>query len=879
MIHPRFALLAAALLLVGSVAGPLVGEERCDLKALTEAYKIGQFDQVLAGVPSCLQPGGDPQLLEQAYALLAKAYVAQDDLAHADETIALLLAVDPGWNPAFDDPPQFVRRVKAARRAGSSVFVTSVSRTHEKLREAPATVVVISAEDLARRGYLDLEQVFHDLPGFDVTRGNGDVYSLFYQRGYVSRNQRTLLLVDGVEENNLWDNVAHLSRQYPLSNVERIEVIYGPASTMYGANAFAGVIHILTKNPETLFAEGQKVAVHAQVGGGSWNTGFADATVAGRRLDRDLAFSLTVRDYRSDEMDLSRFPDWSFDPAAYDRLDYSGSASLVRGADAIEKFLAGLSADQRELEKRYFRTTADPDGTPVLRLTPEGAARARALDVQALARQVEGRPVGFSDLTRDWLVSGKLQSTNLTLGFETWRREEGDSSWYTDKFYSGAQNGNLWIPLQTALYLRYDRDLGPRLGFHVLSSYQRHILASDTRQEQLVSYWNGGLKASDLLSGTAAFWRATYYDLLSTQFDSEVTAVYNAPPKWSLVAGFQAKSSLIQEDYVTRVKNNPNPLDDHGANPAKYADQLDAGAFVQASYTPREHWKLVLGGRLDKNDDRLTGGYGTVFNPRLAAIYSRGSWVWKAIYAQAFEQPSSFDRYSVSTGVRDLPNPALKPERAKNLEVSAGWQRGDDLTFDLAAYTARYENTVIAESVPFEGGTTLQNHAIGSLRIAGLEARMKWRVRIWEVDANYTYTDPRNTHPTDASGQPLLDAMGRPVDSLPLGAVARHHVNLGASARLRPHLDWNLRFNYVGERRTGPDSVVEAPDSSIAPYWVANTALTWELRPALQLQLTIDNLFDREYFDPGIGSADGIVFARRLPQNRRSLFARLRYDL
>src|SRR5262249_35055199 len=172
---------------------------------------------------------------------------------------------------------------------------------------------------------------------------------------------------------------------------------------------------------------------------------------------------------------------------------------------------------------------------------------------------------------------------NLTLGFETWRREEGDNSWYTDKFYSGAKNGNLWIPVQSFLYLRYDRDLGP-LGLHVLTSFRRHILATDTRQEQLVNYQKGNLKILDLVSGIPSYWLTTYYDLLSTQFDSEVTAVYNAPPKWSLVAGFQGKSSLIQEDYVTRVKNSPKPEENHGANRGQYADQLNAGAFVQASY-------------------------------------------------------------------------------------------------------------------------------------------------------------------------------------------------------------------------------------------------------------------------------------------------------
>ncbi len=59
-----------------------------------------------------------------------------------------------------------------------------------------------------------------------------------------------MLLIDGVEDNDLASSTAWISRQFPLSNIDRIEVVYGPASTMYGANAFAGVINVITKEPE-----------------------------------------------------------------------------------------------------------------------------------------------------------------------------------------------------------------------------------------------------------------------------------------------------------------------------------------------------------------------------------------------------------------------------------------------------------------------------------------------------------------------------------------------------------------------------------------------------------------------------------------------------
>jgi outer membrane receptor for ferrienterochelin and colicin len=180
-----------------------------------------------------------------------------DEPDKARDAVSSLLRADPTYEPG--PPPQLAELVKAVRRAETTVQVASVSKTNESLREAPATVVVLTAEEIERRGYNDLEEMIHDLPGFDVSRSNGEVYSSFYQRGFRSKaNDRNLLLLDGVEQNELTSNSALLSRQYPMSAIERVEVVYGPASTMYGANAYTGVISVLSKEPESLIAEGRR---------------------------------------------------------------------------------------------------------------------------------------------------------------------------------------------------------------------------------------------------------------------------------------------------------------------------------------------------------------------------------------------------------------------------------------------------------------------------------------------------------------------------------------------------------------------------------------------------------------------------------------------
>ena len=131
----------------------------------------------------------------------------------------------------------------------SKVKIISVSNIVEELSDAPATVIVISMEEIEQRGYNDLSEIFDDLPGMEMVRPFGDTYFKNYWRGY--RNDigaPFLVMVDGVSLNTLYFGIITPMASLPLTVVERIEVVYGPASSVYGANAFMGVINIITVN-------------------------------------------------------------------------------------------------------------------------------------------------------------------------------------------------------------------------------------------------------------------------------------------------------------------------------------------------------------------------------------------------------------------------------------------------------------------------------------------------------------------------------------------------------------------------------------------------------------------------------------------------------
>jgi iron complex outermembrane receptor protein len=123
-----------------------------------------------------------------------------------------------------------------------------------------------------------------------------------------------------------------------------------------------------------------------------------------------------------------------------------------------------------------------------------------------------------------------------------------------------------------------------------------------------------------------------------------------------------------------------------------------------------------------------------------------------------------------------------------------------------------------------------------------------------------------------------VDSRGEPLE-VRIGDIASHRLNLGVNARWMDHLNVNLRLNYVGKRKTGPTTTVrENPFDSIDAYAVLNGALTYQnLVPGLDLQVTVNNILNREYFHPGVQVADGIHLATRLPQNRRNTMLRLMF--
>ncbi len=891
------------------------------LRGAERSHGEGRLEEARQRLQECLEAEATDPQKAHVHALLAKIWIDEDDEESAKAEVRILIDLEPGFTASPTDPRRFIEYVEDEKHRRSAKTVSSVSKVDEPLREAPATVIVVTAEEIERRGYLDLEELLHDLPGFDISRGNGDVYSNIYMRGYRSdRSDRMLLIIDGVEQNDLHSNAVYLSRQYPLSNVDRVEVVYGPASTIYGANAFTGVISITTKAPAAFLEKDSRLGTAVEVGGGSFGTSFLDATVAGQTANGRLRWSLTGRSYRSDEQDLAGFDDWDYDDSVLDELDYQ---EVMRLGGALGLALVPVCEEFPE-ECQVVR-----EGGEIVAIEPTvfGAELARDLDKQLFA-VLQDRSLAYSDETDDWAVDAKLQFGALTLGLQTWRREEGTASWYTD-FLRGT--GSAWTPEQTNVYVRYAHPLSANLRMALFSRFKSHQVGGSS-SSYFVTFANRNLNIFDLIFISPPTLSEISFSQKSTQFRNELTFVYEPSEAFNLVSGIEARNSSLQPDFKTAALDQVRP-DDFGPEVSFFDIQIstakiettDLGVFVQASYKPREDFKIVAGGRLDTNSIRRDEVFrtldffplgehspeacdlfklgpfpcdlettrlpeiedsGTVFNPRLAFVYTPGDFVFKAIYAEAFKDPSSFQKLTREPGIRNFISPDLKPERVRNTEFSFSWQSGEEISVDFAAYQADYTDAVALKNTinpailedPFaiideSFITNGQFENLGSLRIRGAQINARYRFEIFDLFGNYTYTEPFNTEPTDELGQPLLG-----IDEKRIGDIASHRLNLGANLAFGERWNVNLRANWVDDRRTGATTtVVDNPFDEIDSYFVANSALSYKGFPAgATWQLVVRNLFDAEYFHPGVQRA-GAGFASRLPQPGRTVFVRLVY--
>ena len=215
---------------------------------------------------------------------------------------------------------------------GQIRVTTLATGTATPLDKAAAVATVITEEDIIAMGATDIDQVLETVPGLHVGRSDQGYTSKYNIRGITSAfNAQTLMLINGIPITNIvFGNRGNVWAGMPVKSIARIEVIRGPGSAMYGADAFSGVINVITKDRKDI--NGTKTGYRK----GSFDTSAAwvehGQTVNGFDIGFTLEYESTDGQAQTIESDVLGFtgPVSTMRDSIDARLDISYEKSRLR---------------------------------------------------------------------------------------------------------------------------------------------------------------------------------------------------------------------------------------------------------------------------------------------------------------------------------------------------------------------------------------------------------------------------------------------------------------------------------------------------------------------------------------------------------------------
>ena len=569
---------------------------------------------------------------------------------------------------------------------GENATVSIATGSPQPISKAPSTATVITAEDIKAMGATDLDQVMETVPGVHVSHSAPYYTSLYFIRGIIGDpiNPEVLMLQNGIPINSMYrGDSGQTSPGVPLENVARIEIIRGPGSALYGADAFSGVINIITKTAAD--TPGTEFGLRA----GSFNTKDAWVQHGGQWGAVDVASYLRVGSTDGQKQIVTA--------DAATRLDklFGTHASLAPGPvntgyDAIDGSV-NLGYDKYRLNAAYkLRNNV---GT--------GAGVSSALD-----------PIG------------KEKSERITANL-SWADPQFAQNWglgYTASYlhyYEDASNYNLYPPgTKFPNYVVPDAAtaslLGVPIGTTISGLFPNGMIGSPARWEQQLRIFASATYSGFVNHSLRLGLGHDDLNLYKTRTIKNFWLSANGTPVPNPVSGGLIDYSGIQPHLLPHDRK---------------VDYL----YAQDEWNFAHDWTFTAGVRHDNYSD-----FGGTTNPRLAIVWDTTlDFTAKLLYGEAFRAPSFTEMYGINPS--NSGNPNLLPETVKTLESAFSWQARKDTQINLSLFRYDMANTIRSVLNPTAGtGSTYQN--TGKQHGSGMELEGVWDAsRAVRLTGNYSY--------------------------------------------------------------------------------------------------------------------------------------------
>ena len=687
-----------------------------------------------------------------------------------------------------------VHAEEALQEYSLDTMVVTATRTMKQIQEVPSSVSVVTAKDIEERNVTSVQEALQYMPSVYMDQ---TAQGSLQMRGFGSTD--LLILVDGVQMNETYNGTVNFN-MIPVENIERIEVLRGAASSIYGGHAVGGVINITTKEAK------QGTHVDAAVSYGS-NKTWKKAYNVNSRVNDKWSFGLGFENRKSDGYN-----------------GYYNSASGSTGTGTYTANLPKLSNGNyvyggrgtREWDHKNYTANIkyDFDDSKSLKYTySKYKTQYGYKDPYSYVKDANGNPV----------YSGKVTT----------------------------QDGKVITLKASSFY-----------GYNNVNERDTHALTYKDEDNKFIasfSYLNdkksGFTSASVPSSYTTLDWSGagSYSSHPGKIYNFNMEKAWDNVGKHTIVTGANFKQEeMTQDRYTLKSWKDENSKTDHYAQ--DHGKVQNYALFVQDEYKFNEPWTMYLGLRLD----HYKKGEGTFWNTDSAAKMNETSpsetynelspkvaFDYKAddkthyyvSYGHSFNPPEMYKiyRYSEFSRYWYLPNPELDPEKSDTFEIGMKKELSDDTNLNVTLYHVKTDDKIAAsELLP---GQTYMGKGVKKYMNFDQEKRNGI-----EFELTHKFSDKYNAYLNYAWQQGKLESKGVESNNYD---IPKHLLHAGFNYKCDK---WNalLDCQYVSARQA-PDAV-DGEYGAEDPFFIVNTAVNYELSKGVVLQFGINNLLDREFY-------------------------------
>lgn len=673
-----------------------------------------------------------------------------------------------------------------ARAFSIGEVMVSGSRSEQAKEDVPATVEIITREQIEFEQIHDIRDLARNIPNVSVRRAPArfglasgstgrDGNAGFNIRGL--DGNRVLLMTDGIRmpRSYVFSSNAFGRDYFDLGLIERVEIVKGPASALYGSDGLAGLVNFITRSPDSFLGEGKSFGGSATIGYSGDNDGWNSGVTLAGKAGESLSWLLSANGSRQHELE---------------NMGENHSRNSDRTAPNPER---------TEAKSLLGKLIYAPNASLVHDFSYEHVDRSSAYD---LLSGLSTPPFNANS------VRGLGAFTTLQRDRLTWDGRLKLGSMLADNLIG---------------YLSYQKSNSQELA------WEDRYTAADRMRDVIYQEdsWQAGLQADKTLRLPGAWsQRITYgIDYSNTQVKNlqtgivppagEVYPLKRFPDTTEKTAAFYLQDEFIHEQWSI----TPGVRFDHF--------EIDAD---QAGFVPRA---------ASLSDSAVS--------PKLGVLYrATPHWTLYGNFASGFKAPNAFQINNafdnLIQGYRTLPNPDLKPEKSRNFELGTRGRIGL-LRYEAAAFTGDYRDLI--ENDRQIGGmfgsrtnpATFQSVNIGRARIHGFEfsGELDWTRNGSGFSLPFAYgqtkgEDRSNGRPLN-SIQPQKLSLGlqyrQPQWSLRLDAV--HHAAKKAN-------DVDATEVPTGVQFLSPSATT------------LDINAQWRIRRDLRLNLALINLTDKKYW-------------------------------